>query len=196
MSGRDQGTIPATRVDARVSGMPDESLPAEGPATDPAPACPWCSAPLPSTTEERCPSCSASLHESATAEVPGLTRVDHEALLRRRAPAQPARGLIGWLSGEYRPNEPPVPPGTFAPPDDEVRREMLRLELAALEAEVHAREAEAAAYAVAVAPAAAAGADAPGDEPGEASHDADPEAGDAPATTTGEAAASKEPPGG
>jgi hypothetical protein len=171
--------------------MPDERTPVDGAAPNPAPACPWCSAPLPSAAEERCPSCFASLHESATAELPGLTRVDHEALLRRKAPVQPARGLIGWLSGEYRPSDPPVPPGTFAPPDDEVRREMLRLELAALEAEVHAREAEAAAYAVAVAAAAAAS----GDEPGEMGRDADPEAGDTLTTTAGGAAASEAPPG-
>jgi len=182
--------------------MPEELSPVDGAATESAPACPWCSAPLPSAAEERCPSCSASLHESATAELPGLTRVDHEALLRRKSPVQPARGLIGWLSGEYRPSEPPVPPGTFAPPDDEVRREILRLELAALEAEVHAREAEAAAYAVAVAAAAgAATTSAAGDEPGEAGDDANPEAGDTSAAASGEAAApgeadeSEAPPG-
>lgn len=170
--------------------MPDETMNADGAVPGPAPTCPWCSAALPSGTEERCPSCFASLHETATAEVPGLTRVDHEALLRGKAPAQPARGLIGWLAGEYRPKDPPVAPGTFAPPDDEVRREMLRLELAALEAEVHAREAEAAAYAVAAAAASAAPA---GDRPGEPRHGADPAPDDKPATTKGEAAEPEAP---
>jgi hypothetical protein len=125
--------------------MSDELIAGDGTVEDSAPICPWCSTPLPNDTEERCPACHAALRESETAEVPGLTRVDHEALLRSRAPAQPARGLIGWLSGEYQPKAPPEPPGTFAPPANEVRREMLRLELAALEAEVHARQAEAAA---------------------------------------------------
>jgi hypothetical protein len=53
------------------------------------------------------------------------------------------------LSGEYEAKAPSEAPGTFAPPADEVRREMLRLELAALEAEVQARQAEAVALAVA-----------------------------------------------
>jgi len=71
-----------------------------------------------------------------------VTRVDHEALLRSRAPVQKSRGLIGWLSGEYVAPAAPIPPGTLAPPAAEVRREMLRLELAALEAEAQARRAE------------------------------------------------------
>jgi len=70
-----------------------------------------------------------------------VTRVDHEAILRSRAPAQRSRGLIGWLSGEYETPAAPEPPGTLAPPAAEVRREMLRLELAALEAEAQARRA-------------------------------------------------------
>jgi hypothetical protein len=71
-----------------------------------------------------------------------VTRVDHEALLRSRAPVQKSRGLIGWLSGEYVAPAAPIPPETLAPPAAEVRREMLRLELAALEAEAQARRAE------------------------------------------------------
>jgi len=71
-----------------------------------------------------------------------VTRVDHEALLRSRTPPPKSRGIIGWLSGEYQPEAARDAPGTLAPPPEEVRREMLRLELAALEAEVQARRAE------------------------------------------------------
>ena len=107
-----------------------------------APRCQWCSAELPSDHETRCPSCGASLTETPETEIPGLTRVDHEAILRARVPPPKSRGIVGWLSGEYQ--EAPVaePPGTFAPPAEDVRREMLRLELAALEAEVEARRAQ------------------------------------------------------
>jgi hypothetical protein len=124
--------------------MSEQLLSGGGPESDPASVCPWCSAALPSGTEDRCPSCGASLHGSEASEIPGVTRIDHEALLKARAPDQHPRGLIGWLSGEYETEEPEAaPPGTLEPPDEQVRREMLRLELAALEAEVHARQVEA-----------------------------------------------------
>jgi hypothetical protein len=109
-----------------------------------APICPWCSAKLVTGREETCPSCGAALHETSESEVPGVTRVDLDAVLRSRAPdPQRGRGLIGWLSGEYEPEAPPDSPESIAPPEEAVRREMLRLELAALEAEVQARQAEA-----------------------------------------------------
>lgn len=168
-------------------------MPEGGTVADSGPICPWCSAPLPGEAEVRCPSCSAALHETETAEVPGLTRVDHDALLRSRAPAQRSRGLIGWLSGEYQPEAPPEAPGTLAPPADDVRREMLRLELAALEAEVLARQAEAAALA----------ADASEGVPGDAGLAADTDnVAEAPRSEPGDAAiatadeAGKEPPAG
>ena len=111
--------------------------------SDSGPVCPWCSAALPSDQEERCPSCGAALHEAASAEVPGVTQIDHEALLKGRPTTQKTRGLIGWLSGEYEAEGgESANPGTLEPPDEAVRREMLRLELAALEAEVLARQAE------------------------------------------------------
>jgi hypothetical protein len=124
--------------------MAEEQVSGGGLVSESGPVCPWCSAALPSETEERCPSCGAALHEAATSEVPGVTRIDHEALLKGRAPTQKPRGIIGWLSGEYEaPDTEATPHETLEPPDDAVRREMLRLELAALEAEVLARQAEA-----------------------------------------------------
>jgi hypothetical protein len=123
--------------------MSEEQLSGGGVSPEAGPVCPWCSAPLPSDHEERCPSCGAALHEAASSEVPGVTQVDHEALLKGRPVTQKSRGLIGWLSGEYEAESEHTPPGTLEPPDDAVRREMLRLELAALEAEVLARQAEA-----------------------------------------------------
>ncbi len=133
--------------------------------SDPAHVCPWCSAELSGPTEERCPSCGAALRESDGSEVPGVTRIDHEAILRSRAPAQRSRGLMGWLAGEYQVDKPTEPPETYAPPPEDVRREMLRLELAALEAEVLGRQAEAAALAADAVEAGADSGDDAGDEP-------------------------------
>jgi len=124
--------------------MTEANLTGGGPDSAPAPICPWCSAQLVTGREETCPSCGAALHETAESEVPGVTRVDLDAVLRSRAPeGQRGRGLIGWLSGEYESEAPPDSPESIAPPEEAVRREMLRLELAALEAEVQARQAEA-----------------------------------------------------
>lgn len=123
--------------------MSEQAVSGGGPASDDAQVCPWCSAALPTGDETRCPSCGASLKEAEAAEVPGVTRVDHEAILKARAPIQKSRGLIGWLSGEYEAEPEATPAGSIEPPDAAVRREMLRLELAALEAEVQARQVEA-----------------------------------------------------
>lgn len=104
--------------------------------------CPWCSAALRQTGLATCPSCGASLTETDAADVPGLTRIDPAAILRSRSPSQKSRGLMGWLSGEYRDRSAEAEPkGTFEPPDDEVRREMLRMEVVALEARVEAQRA-------------------------------------------------------
>jgi hypothetical protein len=122
--------------------MSEQLLSGGGPTSDSDLVCPWCSAALPSADVERCPSCGAALKEPDAA-VPGVTQIDVEAILKGRTPTQKPRGLIGWLSGEYDAGKPEAaPPGTLEPPDEAVRREMLRLELAALEAEVLARQVE------------------------------------------------------
>jgi hypothetical protein len=122
--------------------MSEELLSGGGPTPESDLICPWCSAALPSADVERCPSCGAALKEPDAA-VPGVTQIDVDAILKSRSPTQKPRGLIGWLSGEYDAGKPETPPpGTLEPPDEAVRREMLRLELAALEAEVLARQVE------------------------------------------------------
>jgi hypothetical protein len=116
----------------------------------PLPRCMWCSAPLPSENETTCPSCGATLIEEGDRQVPGVTAIDAEAIVRGARLTKPKSRsrLMSWISGEYQEEEKPAPPGSLAPPPLEVRREMLRLELAAevanLQAEVGAMAAEAA----------------------------------------------------
>jgi hypothetical protein len=116
----------------------DTSLPGDRPAAH---VCPWCSAAL---TDDAtiCPSCGANLTVDGEPVVPGLTAVDAEALLRSKAATAQSRSrLMSWISGEYA-NETPsaAESQAVAPPDVEVRREMLRLQL---EAEVANLQAEA-----------------------------------------------------
>jgi hypothetical protein len=119
-------------------------------AAAPVPRCMWCSAPLSSENEATCPSCGATLIEEADHQVPGVTAIDAEAIVRgARATRPKSRSrIMSWISGEYQEDEKPAPPGSLAPPPIEVRREMLRLELAAqvanLQAEAGAIAAEAA----------------------------------------------------
>lgn len=112
--------------------------------------CPWCSAPLPDPAAETCPSCGATLTSATPADgLPGVTTLDTEAILRARsAVSRPRSRLLSFITGE--PDEgPPTPLSaeSLAPPSEEVRREMLRMEIAAevadLEAEVQSLETEA-----------------------------------------------------
>jgi hypothetical protein len=105
--------------------------------------CPWCSARFTGDPED-CPSCGAALAVDPTTDtsLPGLTAIDAAAIVRAKTPvARPRNRLLSWISGEY-PDEAPsaAEAGALAPPDAEVRREMLRLEL---EAEVANLQAEA-----------------------------------------------------
>jgi hypothetical protein len=121
-------------------------------ATVPAPRCTWCSAELPSNHETVCPSCGATLLGDGETQVPGLTAIDAEAILRnaRAAKAKPRSRLMSWISGDYIEDEGAASPapGSLAPPPVEVRREILRLELEAqvanAQAEVEAMAADAA----------------------------------------------------
>lgn len=120
-------------------------------AAVPAPRCTWCSAELPSNHETICPSCGATLLGDGETQVPGLTAIDAEAILRnaRATKAKPRSRLMSWISGEYdEGGEEVAPPGSLAPPPAAVRREILRLELEAqvanAQAEVEAMAADAA----------------------------------------------------
>jgi hypothetical protein len=127
--------------------MVDDTQPAVGSATA---VCPWCSASL-TGTPETCPSCGATIEGDAVdPSLPGLTAIDAAAIVRnKQAPARSRNRLLSWISGDYT-GDDAVPQGdlaALAPPDLEVRREMLRLELEAevanLQAEAEALRAEA-----------------------------------------------------
>ncbi len=101
--------------------------------------CPWCSAVLPDPAADKCPSCSAQLiHESgAEPNLPGVTALDAEAILRARSEAGRSRGgLLGFLTGRDLPETTGTESAeSLAPPRDAVRREMLRLQFEAEQAD-------------------------------------------------------------
>lgn len=154
--------------------------------------CPWCSAALtPDATV--CPSCDANLVSDGEPNVPGVTAIDAASIVRSKAAPQPRSRLLSWISGEYPSDVPSKSEaGAIAPPDLDVRREILRLELEAevanLQAEADAIRAEAAAEGRTIdLPEVAA----PGDV--EAPADDEPKADDEP-RADGEAAAEDQPP--
>lgn len=124
--------------------------------------CPWCSTLAPADAE-RCPSCGAALREVTTSAedlIPGVTHVDPVLGQRRQLP-RPNR-LVGWLADVDTEAIPTIDRTTraaaagggaevlqgtdatsVAPPSEEVRREMRRLELEAIKAELEERAAEA-----------------------------------------------------
>src|SRR4051812_5324743 len=111
--------------------------------------CPWCSASLSSTTLATCPSCGATLKGDGEAQLPGVTTLDTDAILRAKsAVARPRTLFLSFIGGEVEGGgTPPADLDSIAPPTDAVLREMRRLELAAevanLEAEVQAMTTEA-----------------------------------------------------
>jgi hypothetical protein len=123
-------------------------------ASTPLPRCMWCSAELPSDHETTCPTCGATLIGEGDSQVPGVTAIDAEAIIRAGRDVKPRQRsrLMSWISGEYPEDEAPAPPGSLDPPSADVRREMLRLELEAqvanLQAEAGAMAAEQAVDAV------------------------------------------------
>ena len=111
--------------------------------------CSWCSAEV-AEGATICPSCGANLIPDGDPNVPGVTAVDAASIIRSKSVSQPRSRLLSWISGEYQAEVPSrAEQQAIAPPDLEVRREILRLELQAevanLQAEADALRAEAAA---------------------------------------------------
>ena len=104
--------------------------------------CPWCSAELPDPAAATCPSCKANLVAGGPEpQVPGLTALDLERLAFRRSTTPKRSRLLSWISGDSDyadANEPVAAPGSLAPPPADVRREMFRIETAALIADLAA----------------------------------------------------------
>jgi hypothetical protein len=124
---------------------------ADDPSVAAVPRCPWCSSPLPSATSETCPQCGAALVEKSgdQSSLPGVTTLDTDAILRARSSvSRPRSRLLSFITGDVDEGSASnASPGSFAPPSEDVRREMLKMALAAevadLEAEVQARVVEA-----------------------------------------------------
>lgn len=113
--------------------------------------CPWCSEPLPAGVGPTCPSCGATISggEGAEPQLPGVTTIDAEAILRARSEvSRPRSRILSFITGEVgEVAEDAAAAASVKPPSDEVRREMLRLrraaELAEIESEVALLEAAA-----------------------------------------------------
>ncbi len=109
---------------------------AKNEATGDTSICPWCSATVP-TEALQCTSCGAVLRDAVADDVPGVTAVDLAATSRLARLKPPGRVAM-WLGAE-RTTENPELSGRIEPPSDAVRQEMLKLELAAIEAEIEAK---------------------------------------------------------
>ena len=101
-------------------------------------ACPWCSAAVP-VDASTCPACGAALRDAADGDVAGVTQVDMAATSRLARLKAPGR-IATWLGAE-RTTDNPALAGRIEPPSEEVRQEMLRLELAAIDAEIETKNA-------------------------------------------------------
>jgi hypothetical protein len=103
--------------------------------------CPWCSATVPASSVT-CPSCGAALRDAPEADILGVTQVDPGAISRA---SRIKPGRLASLLGADQVDAAAEIGGRVEPPSAEVREEMLRLELAALDAEIEAKAAQAAA---------------------------------------------------
>ena len=111
------------------------------PMSDPITHCPWCSVLLPEPGVEQCPSCGAALTAvpDSPAEIKGVTTLDTEAILRARSEVSKPRynRLLSFITGEVPVDtSTPAAAEVFAPPPDDVRREMLRLQMEAERADL------------------------------------------------------------
>ena len=121
-----------------------------GPASPPPNAagmrCPWCSTPVESLEDATCGACGATLHGDPEIEIPGVTAIDAEhaaQAAQAAAPRKVRRSFSSLFVGRDDQNPPPTQAElpALAPPDTEVRREMLRLQLDAELADLAARAA-------------------------------------------------------
>ena len=113
------------------------------PMTGPITRCPWCSAQLSIPGAEKCLACGAALVSQATgsdADIKGVTTLDTDAILRARSEAaRPRSRILSFITGEAPPDTGgPASPESLAPPPEDVRREMLRLEYEARRADLEA----------------------------------------------------------
>jgi hypothetical protein len=105
-------------------------------ATEATETCPWCSAKV-SATDAKCPSCGASLRDAVEEDILGVTQID-PAAVSRASRIKPGR--LATLLGAEDTVVPNDLGGHVEPASKEVREEMLRLELAAIDAEIEARQ--------------------------------------------------------
>ena len=105
--------------------------------------CPWCSATVP-VEAVKCPSCGASLRDGADGDIPGVTQLDPAAVVRTKKIR--SRNIAAFLGVGDGPDDEEST-GKVEPPSDAVKREMLKLELAAIDAEIEAKAQAAAAQA-------------------------------------------------
>jgi hypothetical protein len=105
--------------------------------------CPWCSATVP-VEAVTCPSCGASLRDAADGDILGVTQVDPAAVVRTKRIG--SRNIAAFLGVGDGPDDEEST-GKVEPPSEAVKREMLRLELAAIDAEIEAKAQAAAAQA-------------------------------------------------
>jgi hypothetical protein len=126
--------------------IPTPPGPAPSPSAGPGLRCPWCSTPVESLEDATCGACGATLHGDPDIEIPGVTAIDgeHAAQAAQAAAPRKVRRSFGSLF-VGRDDQIPAPSQAelpaLAPPDGDVRREMLRLQLDAELADLAARAA-------------------------------------------------------
>jgi len=98
--------------------------------------CPWCSAQV-SASAATCPSCGASLRDAVDEDILGVTQIDPGAVSRA---SRIKPGRLATLLGAESTAESSDLGGHVEPASKAVREEMLRLELAAIDAEIEARK--------------------------------------------------------
>ncbi len=109
--------------------------------SDPITHCPWCSVLLPEPGVEQCPACGAALTAvpNSPTEIKGVTTLDTEAILRARSSLSQPRGnrFLSFITGEIPVDtSTPAAAEVFAPPPEDVRREMMRLQMDAQRADL------------------------------------------------------------